>query len=111
MCALADSSLTRRLTGTGYLYARWRPGFGTVVVFLSLLTAAFQLLFQTLNHKRDVARLSRVIDDALKAAGTAGAKKVKIEVGGSIRECSVTADGEVYLVRLDFRSWLRTLLF
>ncbi|KAG5639284.1 hypothetical protein H0H81_004945 [Sphagnurus paluster] len=54
--------------GTGYYYSRFRPGLGSVAVFLTLLTSGLQLLVQRLNYKRDLERIERITQDARAAA-------------------------------------------
>lgn len=77
--------------GTGYFYSRFRPGLGTVVVFLVILTSVFQYIAQTIKYKRDAALVERIITDAKTAAwGTKmipveGQRKVKVSLGGSTR--------------------------
>ncbi|KAI8325150.1 chaperone J-domain-containing protein, partial [Martensiomyces pterosporus] len=43
--------------GTGYLYRRWRPGFGTVVAGLLVFVSAMQYLFQKLSYWRAQERI------------------------------------------------------
>ncbi|KAF5388126.1 hypothetical protein D9615_000485 [Tricholomella constricta] len=75
--------------GTGYYYSRFRPGLGSVVVFLTILTTALQLLVQRLNYKRDLERIERFVREARAAAWgpkltpLEGQRKVKVNVGGS----------------------------
>ena len=103
--------------------SRWRPGFFTVLVFLGLLTSAFQHLFRTLNHTRDLKRITDLIASAQHIAWTNPAsksagpdaprvpvtskdakKKVTVPLGGGGRtvECMVMREGEVYLVSPPF---------
>lgn len=46
-----------RWRGSGYYYARFRPGLGMVLAFLILVTASIQLVVKRLNHARDKSRL------------------------------------------------------
>lgn len=77
--------------GSGYYYARFRPGLGTVLVFLTILTSGLQYLVQTLNYKRDLRRVELAIRDARLAAWgpkmepLQGKRKVKVNLGGGPR--------------------------
>ncbi|THV08461.1 DnaJ-domain-containing protein [Dendrothele bispora CBS 962.96] len=74
--------------GTGYYYSRFRPGLGSVIIFLIILTSALQYLVQRMNYKRDLERVETVIRDARLAAWGAkmipieGQRKVKVNLGG-----------------------------
>lgn len=78
--------------GSGYYYARFRPGLGTVLVFLTILTSGLQYLVQTLNYKRDLRRVELAIRDARLAAWgpkmepLQGKRKVKVNLGGGPRQ-------------------------
>ncbi|KAG1755613.1 hypothetical protein EDB19DRAFT_1662206 [Suillus lakei] len=78
--------------GTGYYYARFRPGLGTVLAFLTILTSGLQYLVQTLNYKRDLRRVEQAIRDARLAAWgpkmepLQGKRKVKVNLGGGPRQ-------------------------
>lgn len=72
--------------GTGYYYARYRPGIGvrlvilyawsifdlinvqSVLVFLTTLTSCLQYVIQSLNYRKDVERIDKVVGDARRAA-------------------------------------------
>jgi len=77
--------------GTGYYYARFRPGVGTVLVFLALLTSSLQFMVQKMNYNRDLKRVESIIREAKRAAwGNSpvpgvGQKKVRVNLGGSAR--------------------------
>jgi len=77
--------------GTGYYYARFRPGVGTVVTFLALLTTGLQYMVQRLNYTRDLERIEKIRQDAKTTAWgnrlvpPEGQKKVKVNLGGGIR--------------------------
>ncbi|KAI0304092.1 hypothetical protein BC826DRAFT_212066 [Russula brevipes] len=43
-----------RWRGTGYYYSRFRPGLGTVFVFLTVLSTGLHYLVQRMNYKRDL---------------------------------------------------------
>lgn len=57
-----------RWRGTGYFYARFRPGLWTVLLFLVALSAGVQWLVQTLNFRKDQQRLEKLRRSALAAA-------------------------------------------
>ncbi|KAF8351380.1 hypothetical protein F5887DRAFT_937177, partial [Amanita rubescens] len=73
--------------GTGYYYSRFRPGLGTVSVFLIILTTALQYVIQSINYRSDSQRVQHIIKEARLAAwGTkmvplAGQRKVKVNLG------------------------------
>ncbi|KAL0576928.1 hypothetical protein V5O48_005074 [Marasmius crinis-equi] len=77
--------------GTGYYYSRFRPGLGTVTVFLVILTSGLQYLVQRMTYKRDLERIEHVTREARLAAwGTKmipieGQRKVKVNLGGPVR--------------------------
>ncbi|CCM01606.1 uncharacterized protein FIBRA_03666 [Fibroporia radiculosa] len=78
--------------GTGYYYSRFRPGLGTVFVFLTILSSALQYLVQRMNYKRDLARIEQIIGEARSAAWgskmtptSEGQRKVKVNLGGGRR--------------------------
>lgn len=76
--------------GTGYYYARFRPGLSAVFVFLIILTSGMQYLVQRLNYSRDLARVQSIIQQAKSAAwgnklqvpAPEGRRKVKVPLGG-----------------------------
>ncbi|OCH94127.1 DnaJ-domain-containing protein [Obba rivulosa] len=89
--------------GTGYYYSRFRPGLGTVFVFLVVLSSILQYFIQRLNHKRDIERVDWVIQQARSAAwGTRlvpveGQRKVKVNLGGGPR---LDGDGNLVAGRM-----------
>ncbi|KAI0349414.1 DnaJ-domain-containing protein [Trametes cingulata] len=80
-----------RWRGTGYYYSRFRPGLGTVVTFLIILTSGLQYLVQKMNYNRDLRRIQEIRDQARAAAWGAkmtpleGQRKVKVNLGGGPR--------------------------
>ncbi|KZW04216.1 hypothetical protein EXIGLDRAFT_758512 [Exidia glandulosa HHB12029] len=78
-----------RWRGTGYYYSRFRPGLGTVLVFLVLVTAGMQHMVQRMNYKRDIARIERFVNEARRQAWgpklnkVEGRRKVRINLGAS----------------------------
>ncbi|KAH6914842.1 hypothetical protein BKA70DRAFT_1257188 [Coprinopsis sp. MPI-PUGE-AT-0042] len=84
--------------GTGYYYSRFRPGLGTVAVFLIVISSGVQFMVQSMNYKRDLARIE-VIKDKAKAAAwgpkmvpITGQRKVKVNLGGEAYD----EDGNAY---------------
>ncbi|RPD67186.1 DnaJ-domain-containing protein [Lentinus tigrinus ALCF2SS1-7] len=84
--------------GTGYYYSRFRPGLGTVLVFLVVITSGLQYLVQKMNYNRDLKRIEWIVGQARQAAWGAklnpveGQRKVKVNLGGSAR---LDEDGNV----------------
>lgn len=74
--------------GTGYYYARFRPGLGSVLVFLTVLTSSLQYIIQKMNYRRDLERIERIRQDARLAAWgpkmipIEGQRKVKVNLSG-----------------------------
>lgn len=87
-----------RWKGTGYYYSRFRPGLGSVLAFLIILSSGLQYVVQRLNYKRDVERIERFIREARTAAWgpkmnpLEGPRKVKVNIGGPPR---LDEDGNV----------------
>ncbi|KAI0068652.1 DnaJ-domain-containing protein [Artomyces pyxidatus] len=80
-----------RWRGTGYYYSRFRPGLGSVLVFLTVLTSLLQYVVQRLNYKRDLERIDHIVRQARLAAWgpkmvpTETRRKVKVNLGGPPR--------------------------
>jgi len=78
--------------GTGYYYARFRPGIGTVMTFLVVLTTGLQYMVQKLNYARDLERIERIRQEARTTAWgnrlvpPEGQKKVRVNLGGRDEE-------------------------
>ncbi|KXN89664.1 hypothetical protein AN958_05531 [Leucoagaricus sp. SymC.cos] len=76
-----------RWRGTGYYYSRFRPGLGTVLIFLTAFTSALQLLVQKMNYNKDLARIELITGRAKRAAWgpkmvpTTGQRKVRVNLG------------------------------
>ncbi|KAF8621683.1 hypothetical protein AX15_007696 [Amanita polypyramis BW_CC] len=98
-----------RWRGTGYYYSRFRPGLGTVSVFLIILTSALQYVIQGMNYKSDSKRVQHVIGEARLAAWgpklvpLTGQRKVKVNIGvqrdgggyaGSAKHIDMVVDGD-----------------
>jgi len=87
-----------RWRGTGYYYSRFRPGLGTVLTFLTMLTTGLQYIVQHINFKRDLTRIEHILGQAKLAAWgpkmipSSGRRKVKVNLGGSPR---LDEDGNV----------------
>ncbi|KAJ7129576.1 DnaJ domain-containing protein [Mycena epipterygia] len=77
--------------GTGYYYSRFRPGLGSVLVFLVLVTSGFHYIVQHINYRNDLQRIERFVKDAQLAAWgpklvpIEGQRKVKVNLAGSQR--------------------------
>ena len=65
--------------GTGYYYSRFRPGLGSVMIFLVLLTCTVQHGVAHINRQRDLQRISRLSKQAKSIAY--GPKGVPFEKG------------------------------
>ncbi|KAG8948089.1 hypothetical protein FRC04_010001 [Tulasnella sp. 424] len=81
-----------RWRGTGYYYSRYRPGLGSVGVFLVILTSSLQLVVQRMNYKKDLERIDRFRTKARQAAWGArmipqpGAKKVRVSLSNNMED-------------------------
>jgi len=95
--------------GTGYYYSRFRPGLGSVLVFLIILTSILQYLAQRINYKRDLERIERIVSKAKAAAWGPkmipinGKRKVRVGLGEARDEVGtkwldmVVEDSQVFL--------------
>jgi len=87
-----------RWRGTGYYYSRFRPGLGTVLTFLTVLTTGLHYIVQHMNFKRDLNRVERILEQAKLAAWgpkmipSGSRRKVKVNLGGPPR---LDEDGNV----------------
>jgi len=87
-----------RWRGTGYYYARFRPGLGTVLTFLTILTTGLHYIVQHMNFKRDLTRIEHILRQAKLAAWgpkmipSSSRRKVKVNLGGPPR---LDEDGNV----------------
>lgn len=85
-----------RWRGTGYYYSRFRPGLGTVLVFLAIITSALQLLIQKINYRKDLARIELITSRARRAAWgpkmipSTGQRKVRVNLGEQLDEDGFT---------------------
>ncbi|GAA5811304.1 hypothetical protein MFLAVUS_004737 [Mucor flavus] len=88
-----------RWRGTGYLYSRFRPGLGTVVVVLLSIAAGMQYIAGQINYRQEKKRIlefianarTQMIHDAPKGrAPTLG--RTYIEVGQRHMRCEVKSD-------------------
>ncbi|CAO3613713.1 unnamed protein product [Mucor hiemalis] len=91
-----------RWRGTGYLYSRFRPGLGTVIIVLSLIAAGMQHIAGQINYHQEKKRIlefvnnarSQMIQDAPKGrAPTLG--RTYIEVGRKNMRCEVKGDNYI----------------
>ncbi|CAA7259842.1 unnamed protein product [Cyclocybe aegerita] len=78
--------------GTGYYYSRFRPGVGSVLVFLTILTSGLQYVVQRFNYKKDLARIEVIVGKAKAAAWgpkmipVNGQRKVRVNLGDSYED-------------------------
>lgn len=88
-----------RWRGTGYLYSRFRPGLGTVIVLLTLIAAGMQYIAGQINYRQEKKKIlefianarAQMIQDAPKGrAPTMG--RSYIEVGQRHMRCEVKSD-------------------
>ncbi|KAF8165267.1 DnaJ domain-containing protein [Crassisporium funariophilum] len=99
--------------GTGYYYERFRPGLGSVVVFLTMLTSGLQYLVQRINYTKDLKRIENIVTKAKAAAWGPklvpinGQRKVRVSLGDTREEGGyggtkwldmVVEDNQVYLL-------------
>ncbi|KAI0036774.1 DnaJ domain-containing protein, partial [Vararia minispora EC-137] len=108
-----------RWRGTGYYYARFRPGLGSVLVFLAICSSAVQYVVQRSNYNRDVARIEHICREARSTAWgpklipTDTRRKVKVPLGpprlddegnailGRTLDMVVEGNGDVYMMEPD----------
>ncbi|QRV88040.1 DnaJ domain protein [Ceratobasidium sp. AG-Ba] len=69
--------------GTGYYYSRFRPGLGTVLVFLALLTCVLEYQVKRMNYSRDLERVRDLVSRAKLAAW--GPRLVPVEGSRKVR--------------------------
>ncbi|OZJ05476.1 hypothetical protein BZG36_01608 [Bifiguratus adelaidae] len=92
-----------RWRGTGYYYARYRPGLGTVIVFLVLLTNGLQYVVHLINYHQEKRKIQQYVADAReflarrtpKAHGAPTFGKSMIEIGDHFMKCDVKGDGHI----------------
>ncbi|KAJ7068356.1 hypothetical protein C8F01DRAFT_978821 [Mycena amicta] len=95
--------------GTGYYYSRFRPGLGSVFVFLIIVSSGVQYAAQHVNSRRDLARIEDIIKNAQQAAWgprmvpVEGRRKVKVNLGGGFESQGrwidmVVDGGNVYIL-------------
>ncbi|KAI8334876.1 hypothetical protein BD560DRAFT_414321 [Blakeslea trispora] len=53
-----------RWRGTGYLYSRFRPGVGSVVVVILLIAAGMQFIAAQINYRQEKRKILQFIQDA-----------------------------------------------
>ncbi|KAF8339033.1 uncharacterized protein EI90DRAFT_3118093 [Cantharellus anzutake] len=68
---------------TGYYYSRFRPGLGSVLIFLAFLSSGIQYIILRINQKRDLKRVGRLI--RLGKAAAYGPKGIPIEGKRKVR--------------------------
>ncbi|KAH7343241.1 DnaJ domain-containing protein [Rhizoctonia solani] len=69
--------------GTGYYYSRFRPGLGSVLFFLALLTCTLQFFVQKMNYARDLKRIQDLVSRAKLAAW--GPRMIPVEGTRKVR--------------------------
>ncbi|CAN6673651.1 ER-localized J domain-containing protein 5 [Trichomonascus vanleenenianus] len=112
-----------RWKGTDYYYSRYRPGFGSVIVFLYLLIAVAQYWFKKLTAKQHRKHMNSVIDECKHLAWSGGLpttqRKVTFENGKTFmvypggKVALVDEDGEYPLDLEEIKDpqWSDTVLF
>lgn len=78
------------------MFSRFRPGLGTVLIFLAILTSGLQALVQHMNASKDISRIQRLRTIAL-SSGKHRARVPLREEGDIFIDCIVEND-EVFLV-------------
>ncbi|KAI7851981.1 DnaJ domain-containing protein [Circinella umbellata] len=89
-----------RWRGTGYYYARFRPGLGTVVVFLMLVSGGMQYIAGCINYYQEKKKIIGFVQDARaaltqnvpKSQGAPTLGRSYVEVGGRVLRCEVKSD-------------------
>ncbi|CAM0136603.1 hypothetical protein VKS41_003407 [Umbelopsis sp. WA50703] len=92
-----------RWRGTGYLYSRWRPGLGTVVVALGLVGGGLQYLVAILNYSQEKKKIRQFVMDARSEMATRATKNIGaatlgrsyIEIGNRVMRCEVKSDNYI----------------
>ncbi|OBZ82546.1 putative J domain-containing protein C2E1P5.03 [Choanephora cucurbitarum] len=91
-----------RWRGTGYLYSRFRPGVGSVVVVIVLIAAGMQSIAAHINYRQEKRKILQFINDARAQmiqdapkgrAPTLG--RTYIEVGQRHMRCEVKDDHHI----------------
>ncbi|KAI0005026.1 DnaJ-domain-containing protein [Russula compacta] len=109
-----------RWRGTGYYYSRFRPGIGTVLVFLTVLSTGLHYVIQRMNYKRDLERIEQILGQAKLAAWgpkmipVGSRRKIKVNLGGPPRldeggnavlgksiDMVVESNGDVFMLESD----------
>ncbi|TIB90692.1 DnaJ-domain-containing protein [Wallemia mellicola] len=85
--------------GGAYMFSRFRPGLGTVLIFLAILTSGLQALVQHMNASKDISRIQRLRTIAL-SSGKHRARVPLREEGDIFIDCIVEND-EVFLLEPD----------
>ncbi|KAG9093437.1 hypothetical protein FS749_014386 [Ceratobasidium sp. UAMH 11750] len=77
--------------GTGYYYSRFRPGLGTVLVFLTALACVLEFQVKRMNYARDLKRVRDLVGRAKLAAW--GPRMVPVEGSRKVRIPAVANTG------------------
>ncbi|KAI9259044.1 DnaJ domain-containing protein [Sporodiniella umbellata] len=93
-----------RWRGTGYLYSRFRPGLGSVMVMLAVLGSGMQYVAGQVNYRQQQRRIRLFLQDARQhlAAGAPKGKaptlgKTFIEVHGRPMRCEVKSEHDLWV--------------
>jgi curved DNA-binding protein CbpA len=88
-----------RWKGTDYYYSRYRPGVGTVLVFLYLLIGSAQYAFMYITSQQHRSHMTKIIDQAVVSAGVSSTKRKVVLENGKV--FMVYPEGSVFLVEND----------
>ncbi|KAI9265018.1 DnaJ domain-containing protein [Phascolomyces articulosus] len=89
-----------RWRGTGYYYSRFRPGLGTVIVFLVFISGGMQYIAGWINFYQEKKKIIGFVQDARtaltqnvpKSQGAPTLGRSYVEVGGRVLRCEVKSD-------------------
>jgi len=93
--------------GSGYYYERFRPGLGSVLVFLALLTSGLQHIIAHYNRTKDLARVDRFVRLGKasawgpKGVPLEGKRKVRVPVAGGDDTAARSAGGRMVDLLVD----------
>ncbi|CAO3618690.1 unnamed protein product [Cunninghamella blakesleeana] len=86
--------------GTGYYYSRFRPGVGSVVVFLLIISGGMQHLAQWINYHQEKRKILQFVQDARqnltmnvpKGHGAPTLGRSYLELGHGTFRCEIKSD-------------------
>ncbi|CAO3620180.1 unnamed protein product [Cunninghamella echinulata] len=89
-----------RWRGTGYYYARFRPGVGSVIVFLFLVSGGMQHMAQWINYHQEKRKILQFVQDARenlsmnapKGHGAPTLGRSFLELGHGMFRCEIKSD-------------------